>query len=184
MHRLAQPSQDGLMVPSWNVSSDKSINTVPSWNVSFVDRSLCTQVLLGLVNKSKYHSPWCPMVFWGWVLLPSVITCIKTQSVRSGGQLVTEKPTIHWQYLSKSMWLCGQHLSWDIVWPTIGYRCVKLLYGQCKCGIVSGSDYLLWAQYWVPNCFHGFSPLSCKERLKHWAHRDTGHWDSTWIIRW
>ena len=62
MHRLAQPSWDGLLVPSQNASfADKSY-TAPLLMVSFTDRPLATQVLLRPFNKTMYHSPGCPAV--------------------------------------------------------------------------------------------------------------------------
>ena len=80
MHRLAQPSQDGLVVHCQNVSfADKSIHTLllhgwcPSWtglSISFMEcvplgKSLGTQVLLRPFNKTTYHSPGCPTVLFG-----------------------------------------------------------------------------------------------------------------------
>ena len=63
MHRLGQPAQDGLLIPSQNSQFKhcsfvedvllKSVNssTVPSWKLSFSDQS-----------KTMYHRPGCPMV--------------------------------------------------------------------------------------------------------------------------
>ena len=76
LHRLAQPSQEGLLVPSKNRSfSDKSIQTLilhrrcPLWTGisafmewSHLDKSLGMQVLLGPANKlhiTVLDVPWC-----------------------------------------------------------------------------------------------------------------------------
>ena len=96
VHRLSQPFQDGLMVPSWNMSFlDKSIQTLVlhGWcsfqtgvSASFtewshLDKSLNMQVLLEPVNKLHITALDVPQCFSLQSLAPHVITYIKTQSL-------------------------------------------------------------------------------------------------------
>ena len=102
LHRLAQPSQDGLWVPSQNASFlDKSIHTLflhgqvsllPSQNVSLLGKSFGRQVLRP-VKKAMYLSPGCPMVFSTHTL--EVIQCYSA-AAWLGTWPVTEKSTVYW----------------------------------------------------------------------------------------
>ena len=83
LHRLAQPSQDGLLVPSQNRSSLDSQVTQCSFTESVPHRQVCflhgiqpgpvSQHAgpLGASQQTMYHSPGCPMVFfWTESFLP------------------------------------------------------------------------------------------------------------------
>ena len=141
MHSLAQPSWDGsflelillIQVNLHTVPSQK----VPLWtglSVSFMewshlDKSLGTYVHLGLVNKTRYHSPGCPLYFLCRVLPPNAITYINIQSlvfcccvVR---QLARYQKVNHVMAVSQQKHVALQlTFKSDIVWLTTAYRCV------------------------------------------------------------
>ena len=170
--------------------------------MSFMDRSLCflhrfcpswTSLLAHRFSSDQSTKLCTTILDFPWCFLGKVL-CLMQQhtlqpgqwcsaAVQLGSQQVTKMLTIYWQYLGKSMWLCGWHLHWT--------SCSQPL-ATGVCSSCMGSASVEWSLEMSIYCgpyigcqivVTGF-PLSHKERLEHWAHGDTRHWDSGWIIRW
>ena len=144
MYRLAQPSQDGLLVPSQNTSfSDISICTlflhgrcpsqtglsasfmecIPPGHVSWHTSPPWTS------QQNYVPQPWMSHgVFWAESFFPSTTMYIKTKSVVfwccAIGQLASYWKVDHLLAVSQQKHVVLQlTFKSDIMWPTTGYMC-------------------------------------------------------------